>query len=656
MPGPHYFAWVDYTTGGIPAFGPEHQVEDEEVISYTIDQKEGDAATLNIDVRNPKVGLLAPGRPLWAYLSFDTATTAGIIPLFFGRLVGIPTNILAEVVTLSFVAKPLDFTDQKFALAETLKVLPWYDPIFIDPKLRPSTDTSGQQTGDPDVVLEGYSQLWAIDRLTLELSTSDILNGEDGLEVFTPDEFTYDSLQIELGEPPLTSVHVAESVNWSQAATGSIDFGERWFDCWTGGSIISGWPQKGSSLAGGWLVEDSFAIDVYNTGGQQSFPRHFAFENKEKTHTVGDVMSVQLSYSDFPVGGSMFISDLKRQAGVVPSAAVISYDDAGVASNPYAAIDTEAGTEKAIPLHMSYNQVMVCGWLVHTKLVLGYNAGGKRNETADFTLVADLQEIVTLPDTTEVVETLELNGTDVGLDIDGSIPIVDTTRNAYFPTDRGQLSLEYGILRARAHILMRARAVNLSWDCTFDRAIQLTCRKSAQISDPRIPGGTAEGKVIAYSIKANVEEGIQIGNVTIGCAIGHAGTVATAAGDPDYVQAGYVTTGYQSYTGTVSAAASTDVGYSVPVIGPGPLITQLSKDQVVVDERIDTTALTAPIQVGSDTDSHGNTVKTFATFPITSYYLELLPLDKMSFDNLYDVNVTTLNIPKGIDLEAATTL
>lgn len=655
MAGPHYFAWVDYTTGGIPAFGPEHQVEDEQIVSYTIEQKEGDAASLNIDVRNPKIGLLAPGRPIWAWLSYDTGT-AGVVPLFFGRLVGIPTNILAEVVTLSFVAKPLDFTAQKFALAETLKVLPWYDPIFIDPKLRPGTDTSGQQIGDPDVVLEGYSQLWAIDRLTLQLTTSDILQGEDGTEIFSADEVPYDSVQIELGQAPLTSVHVSESVNWSQAATGTIDFGERWFDCWTGGSIISGWPQKGHSLAGGWLVEDAFTIDIWNTGGQQSFPRHFAFENKEKQHTVGDVMSVQLSYTDFPVGGSMFISDLKRQAGVVPSAAVISYDESGVAFDPYAAIGTEGDTQKAIPLHMSYNQVMVCGWLVHTKLVLGYNAGGKRNETADFTLAADLQEIVTLPDLTEVVETLELNGTDVGLSVDGSIPIIDTTRNAYFPTDRGQLSLEYGILRARAHMLMRARCVNLSWDCMFDRAIELSCRKSAQITDPRIPGGTATGKVIAYSIKANVEDGIQIGNVTIGCAIGHAGTITTAAGDPDYVQAGYVTVGYQTYTGTVTAATSTDVGYSIPVIGAGPLITQLTKEQVVVDEHVDTAQLTSPIQVGSDTDSHGNTIRTFATFPITSYYLELLPVDKMSFDNLYDINVTTLNIPKGIDLEAATTL
>ena len=49
------------------------------------------------------------------------------------------------------------------------------------------------------------------------------------LEIFTADEIPYDSVQIELGQAPLTSVHVSESVDWSQAATGTIDFGQRWF-------------------------------------------------------------------------------------------------------------------------------------------------------------------------------------------------------------------------------------------------------------------------------------------------------------------------------------------------------------------------------------------------------------------------------------------
>ncbi len=658
-----YFAWVDYTTGGVPAFGPEHQVEDEKIVSFKVEHKEGDAATCSIDVRNPKVGLLAPGRPLWAYLSYDSGT-GGVVPLFLGRLVGVPTNILSEVVTLQLTAKPLDFTAQKFAMCETLKVLPYYDPLFVDEKLRPSVSTDGQQIGDADVVLEGYSKLWHIDRLSLELTVSDILLGESGVEIFSDAEVPYDSVSIEIGQAPLTSVHVSMTADWSQAATGQIDFGLRWFQCPTGLSIASSWPKTGQQLAGGWSVVEGYAIDTWNVGGLQTFQKQFHFENKAKKHTVGDVMSTNLSWTEFPIGGQVFISNVKTQSGSVPSAAVpLSYFDDGTAFDPYGGIDNPDAAQAATPMHVSYNQVVIPSVLINTKLVLGYNAGGKRNETADFTLIADLQSIVTLPDPTEVVETLELNGTDVGLPIDDVIPIEDTTRNAYFPTDRGKLSLEYGILRARAHMLMRARAVNLTWDTTFDRAIQLSCRMNAQLTDSRIPGGVAQGKVIAYSFSADGDSGILTGSVTVGCAIGHGGTVTLSSGDPSWVESGWVQSGWQVYDNAISGSPSGDVGYSIPVLTEGPLITQLTKDQVVVLEEVrdpdnadtGTDGFTDPVQVGSDTDKNGVTIRSYARFSIMSYYLELLPVDNMAFDNLYDISVTVLNVPKMIDLEAATT-
>ena len=534
------FAWVDYTTGGVPAFGPEHQVEDEKIVSFKVEHKEGDCATCSIDVRNPKIGLLAPGRPLWAYLSYDSGT-GGVVPLFFGRLVGVPTNILSEVVTLELTAKPLDFTAQKFALAETLKVLPWYDPLFIDPKLRPYISTDGQQVGDADVVLEAYSKLWHIDRLSLVLTVSDILLGEDGVEIFSDAEVPYDSVSIEIGQAPLTSVHVSMTADWSQAATGQIDFGLRWFQCPTGLSIASSWPKTGQQLAGGWSVVEGYAIDTWNVGGLQVFQKQYHYENKAKQHNVGDVMSTNLSWSEFPIGGYTYYSNVKTQSGSVPAAAApLSYFDDGTAYNPYGGIENPDSAQAATPMHVSYNIVVIPFVLINTKLILGYNAGGKRNETADFNLIADLQSIVTLPDPTEVVETLELNGTDVGLPIDDVIPIEDTTRNAYFPTDRGKLSLEYGILRARAHMLMRARAVNLTWDTTFDRAIQLSCRMNAQLTDSRIPGGVAQGKIISYSFSADGDSGILTGSVTVGCAIGHGGTVTLATGDPGWVESGWV--------------------------------------------------------------------------------------------------------------------
>src|SRR5215467_5119920 len=97
FPAMFFNAWADATE---VIFGPEHHVVDEDIVSFRLEQNEGDCATLELEVRNPKIGLLAPGRKVWLWFSYDSGT-GGVVPLFFGRLVGIPTNLLHEVVTLS---------------------------------------------------------------------------------------------------------------------------------------------------------------------------------------------------------------------------------------------------------------------------------------------------------------------------------------------------------------------------------------------------------------------------------------------------------------------------------------------------------------------------------------------------------------------------
>ena len=158
------------------------------------------------------------------------------MPLFFGRLVGIPTNILQEVVTLQLVAKPIDFLQQKQALAETLKVRPYWDPVFIDPDKRDDVET----------IMEGYSAFWHVDRTTLDVTISDVISGEDGLLNFTADEVPYDSVQETVGAPPLTAIHVTGTVHWTQTAVGTVDFGTRTIP--SAASSINSWPKARSSI------------------------------------------------------------------------------------------------------------------------------------------------------------------------------------------------------------------------------------------------------------------------------------------------------------------------------------------------------------------------------------------------------------------------
>src|SRR4051794_25655709 len=142
-----YFAWVDASETTFQS--DVHLRWDEAVFSFTLSQEEGDPASLTVQVRRPRneagdaIGLLGPGRKIWVWFALDCGPA---LIKFRGRLVGIPTSLFEDLVTLEFIAKPADLVAQKEALADTLRVLPYYDPVVLDKERRK----------DPDVVLEGY--------------------------------------------------------------------------------------------------------------------------------------------------------------------------------------------------------------------------------------------------------------------------------------------------------------------------------------------------------------------------------------------------------------------------------------------------------------------------------------------------------------------
>jgi hypothetical protein len=257
---PFYFAWVAARTAFNAA---THDVEDLGVLSFSLTQAEGEAAQLSIDVLNPGGGLLNGDHPIWAWFSWDNG--AGVEPLGLFRLIGVPDNMQGEVVTLNFVAKPDDYEEQKAALANTLRVLPYYDPAFVPP----------EQLDNPDFVLEGYSALWHVDPITHEVTISDIIEGEDGLVEFGDTTF-YDSVAISLGQPPATRCDVTAKITWMQKGTGEVDvsapliaeFAEHGFQVpgyicsYTGGGLITTWPALGTDFGGGWTVASSQAYRV----------------------------------------------------------------------------------------------------------------------------------------------------------------------------------------------------------------------------------------------------------------------------------------------------------------------------------------------------------------------------------------------------------
>ncbi len=239
---PFYFAWCG---PGQPFDGSVIR-EDERVFAFDITHQEGQIPTLSIDIKNPHIGLLAPARAQWVWLSYQDQL-GEVFPLFYGRLVAMPTNLLGESVTLSFLARPDDYLAQKQGVANGMMFEPFYDPIWI----------AQDKFGDPDTVLEAYTMTWHVDRISHEVSVSDILFGEDGTEEFLPNESFWDSVSISFAQSPQTQVVFNGTVKWTQAATGFIRMPDVSLNAWNGAQIVNDWPKMGDKLNHGWSVEQS---------------------------------------------------------------------------------------------------------------------------------------------------------------------------------------------------------------------------------------------------------------------------------------------------------------------------------------------------------------------------------------------------------------
>lgn len=388
-PGPFYFAWIKYGE----VWGPQHLRIDEVVFACNLVHEEGQCATLELVVKNPFTGFLAFGRRQWCYFSLASG------PLFKGRLVSIPSDMTGETLTYHFTAMPLDMLDQQRKLADALMVLPYWDPVWI----------SEAQRLDPQSVLEGYSRHWCVDRVTLQVTTSDLIVGEDGEVALSEDDVFYDSVKPSIDKAPLLNVYVDAVVNWTQFDVGTIDMGYRSWEAFTAGGILGSWPKAGTDIGSGWFVKHSQAIDPafevktqnqrwqLKYGGEENPFDDWQDENGvwhaagEAVYHFGDLLNFDMSVSrPYLIGRS--------QSGVGDE--VLASGSPGLSFVTDQSLKIIVGDqEKGIAPSSSASQtgVILFDWSVTTKLVIGYKAQRQRTENVRFTLAANMQPIFSDP-------------------------------------------------------------------------------------------------------------------------------------------------------------------------------------------------------------------------------------------------------------------
>jgi hypothetical protein len=390
--GPFYTALV---TSEDSTWDAAYARQDLDIYSFERVHEEGQKPTLQLEIENPDVGLLSDGVDTWLWLSWYNPILAAIEPLFFGHTLALPEDPFQKIVTVTFVADPVDYEVQQRLEAESLKYFPNYSPGFLDDAHR----------DDPNSILEGHSRVYHVNPIAgpNSVSSSDVIEGEEATVDFQEDEIFEGSLTRRFSGAPVSAVVVDAGVNWTQRATGVIDLGSRTFFSYGGDGIVGDWPKKGAGLSGGWSVEDSLAIDVNGTAGAFSASWSFSWQNKEKNHHDGDTMSVSWSITQ-PVfsGTSIHVMLTSR---VQTGALGVGVDQNGD-PEPFNIPATINQTWTDVPL-----------WQVKGYLQLRYKASRERKERIRFTLVADLQKVPGDNTFNSNIETITLEGGDVGSDL-----------------------------------------------------------------------------------------------------------------------------------------------------------------------------------------------------------------------------------------------
>ena len=356
---------------------------DDNIFGFTLTQQEGAVAQLEIEIKNPRIGLNNPSRFQWAWFSWqdvagELGTVNAIYPLFYGRVISYPNDFLGNAITVKLEARPLDFLVQKQTLAATLQVRPYWDPVFLTPPRRL----------DPDAVLEGYARMWHVDRTSLSVTISDLLVGEDGIVSLAESDAFWESVHTSIDKPPLRNVYVEGTVDWDQQDSGLIDMGTKVANTYCGDGILNGWPKPLASIGAGWSVQHASAVDTSKTALTTNTTTHVEWHNTEKKHQYGDTMSYTLDW----VRPSFVTTQTAGTASASNSGHFILSQ-----YNKIAVIDQDPDGFNDPTAEVRYTDMWVLPWTVTAQLVLRYEAKRHRTEQVRFTLAADLQPVFTDP-------------------------------------------------------------------------------------------------------------------------------------------------------------------------------------------------------------------------------------------------------------------
>lgn len=548
----YYVAFVDDLE---QEAGPELMRNDLDVYALRITEQEGELAACELEIVNPGISAIL-GLKSQMIISRDGGWYDRPDVLFRGTLIGIPTEITGDYVTLELLAKSGDTDARIDEIVDQVTVSrEAFDPIYY---------------GDEPTIVERLSAFAAhvhVDRRTLSVGLSDDLaNDTTPMDVghrkwmqqhLLAESAVYD-LQMSLGEIPPSRIVQRVSVEWTQTAQGSVEMGDwltsigRWeaLRTYTPDALAAAVPGLGSSVDGGSGYQISVQPEWRISSERQFATRGYSDSDLGNPIIRFNAVEHEMSFAEYRV--SYDYEQPRRETLVIEITSPVPTLFGG-AQRVLDLPEMQAGDVKRddeTPAWRPYKRYAY-GDRVQ---VNGERYQCARDHRAGETFFAEQKGTWNL-----------LNERAAPLKRAWSPSFFETVRATGWHESNRYSYTTHPVLVALAAYKRALRFVEISASIDFETGLALDCNSVVTIESAKLPGGSATGKVISTEITDS--DGTREARITIAVALGsdepEQPVLAGAYAESDYANDGWQMAGnglvIDTFAGLSYAVESDDV-------------------------------------------------------------------------------------------------
>lgn len=478
----------------------KHAREEEFCIRGNIyEQEEGDIilSGFEVEIPNPGLGVLGLGRTeRYAVLSEKRVDDLTAVELARGRVTAVPTELGQQTLTLTFQCVPPNEDKVLKAAADALRagVEENYDPDAPESEreFAESYDAlyhSRDASDDPMSALAGRLEFWRWNRKTLAIERVNIHVPSANSVTHHIDETGFeDTLSVSLKNPPRAKTRLRVQTSWTQQAKGVQTYPAIYehIETYTWQNLIENIPQAGTAVgeATGWHIAESniHFFEKFGIIDEYRADKEAMDLDDEDVSTVQVLLQaakvgihVRLGYDyeqqreeyldiTMPVSQQEILGDDKVETADVINLAPLNIDP----STKLWAVEDPTTLE---PMQYSVGDFVI------------FNSHRWRCTRAHESTSAFPYEYFT-----EVTSAAPLN----------------YTAPSFFNRPRGIRSMRYGIRMLQRRVVLRARCLELSFQCDWKLARDISCRDFVRIQNRKI--GEVVGKVSAVKLVADNEK------------------------------------------------------------------------------------------------------------------------------------------------------